>query len=205
VAREDKNVFDEGQNPAKAGGIDKKRIENAVREILLAIGEDPTRQALIRTPARVANMYAEIFSGISKDPKDCLEFFDEKYDESGIVSLKKINFHSMCDHHMIPFFGTASIAYIPSGDKILGISKLARIVDIFSRRLQTQERLTRNIADFIEKETKTPGVAVILEAEHLCVAMRGIKKNGCKTMTSIFRGELAEPERKLEIMSLLDV
>ena len=182
--------------------IDNKRIEKAVREILLAVGEDPEREGLKETPERVARMYAELLAGMNEDPKEHLRsIFTENYDE--IVLLRNIPFYSICEHHLIPFIGKAHVAYLPSG-AILGISKLARIVDCFARRLQAQERLTYQIADFIMNNLKTQGVAVVLEASHSCMTIRGIKKPGSAMVTSAVRGIFKrDPKTRNEVMSLM--
>ena len=166
--------------------MDKKRIEAAVREILSAIGENPGREGLQATPSRVARMYEEIFSGNGDDPSEHLKTtFDENYNE--IVVLKDIPFNSMCEHHMMPFTGKAHLAYLPKG-RIVGLSKLARVVEGFARRLQVQERLTCQIAEAMMKTIKPRGVAVLLEASHSCMTMRGIKKPGSVMVTSALRG-----------------
>ena len=167
--------------------MDKKKIEKAVRDILTAVGEDPSREGLKDTPRRVANMYEEIFEGIHKNADDDLAvFFEKEHDE--IILLKGIPLYSVCEHHMLPFIGTAHVAYIPDGNRITGLSKIARVVDTFSRRLQVQERLTTEIADTLMKKLRPKGVLVIIEAEHLCMSMRGIKKPGVVTTTSAVRG-----------------
>ncbi len=167
--------------------MNKEKIKKAVRSILEALGEDPDRDGLKNTPQRVANMYEEIMGGIGKDPKKDLEvFFEKEHDE--IVLLKDIPLYSMCEHHMVPFIGRAHVAYIPDGNRITGLSKLARVVDTLSRRLQVQERLTTEIAETIMKKLKPKGVLVIIEAEHLCMSMRGVKKPGTITTTSAVRG-----------------
>jgi GTP cyclohydrolase IA len=166
--------------------IDTVKIEKAIKEILEAIGEDPNREGLIETPKRIANMYSEIFAGINTNPESVMKcFYEENHKE--MVIAKDIPFYSMCEHHMLPFFGKASIAYIPN-KKISGISKLARITDAFSKRLQLQERLTTQIAEFLMKELSPQGVMVYIEAEHLCMSMRGIQKQGTKMVTSAVRG-----------------
>ena len=166
--------------------MDKKRIESAVREILEAIGEDPDRDGLLATPGRVARMYEEILGGHNTDPGHHLQTtFDEDYNE--IVVLKDIPFDSMCEHHMMPFHGKAHIAYLPKG-RIVGLSKLARLVEGYARRLQVQERLTCQIADTLMKTLKPRGVAVLLEASHSCMTMRGVKKPGSLMITSALRG-----------------
>lgn len=182
--------------------IDAERIEKAVREILLAIGEDIERQGLKQTPARVAKMYTELLSGINEDPKKHLRsVFTEEHDE--IVLLRDIPFYSICEHHVMPFIGTAHVAYLPS-KKVIGVSKLARIVDSFAHRLQVQERLTGQIADFIMDNLKPLGVAVVLEASHSCVTIRGIKKPGSMMVTSALRGIFKkDPKTRAEVLSLM--
>ena len=156
--------------------MDLKRIENAVKEILIAIGEDPEREGLVETPARVARMYEEVFSGLSEDPVKHIKTFNTGNDE--MVVVRDIPLYSMCEHHLLPFVGKAHIAYIPKNGVVIGLSKLARIVNCFARRPQLQERLTANVADFLEKELDALGVAVVIEAEHLCMTMRGIRASG---------------------------
>lgn len=184
--------------------MDKERIENAVREILIAVGEDPERSGLIETPRRVANMYEEIFAGLHEDPKQHLKFFDEKSNDEMVI-VRDIPFASMCEHHLLPFVGKAHIAYIPSDNRIIGLSKLARIVDNFAKRPQVQERLTHDIADFLEENMKPQGVAVILEAEHSCMTIRGARASGSKTQTSALRGIMKSDARtRAEALALLD-
>lgn len=167
--------------------MDKKKIKKAVRLILEAIGEDLNREGLKDTPERVADMYEEIFAGMKQKPADVIKIFRaEEHDE--MVILKDIPFYSVCEHHMMPFFGMAHIAYIPRGNKLLGLSKLARIVEMFAKRLQLQERLTSQVADTIMKSISPMGVLVIAEAEHLCTTMRGVKKPGSRMVTSAIRG-----------------
>jgi GTP cyclohydrolase I len=182
--------------------VDSKRIEKAVREILLAVGEDVERDGLKKTPERVAKMYAELLAGMQEEPKQHLRsVFTENYDE--IVLLREIPFYSICEHHLMPFIGSAHVAYLPSG-AVLGISKLARIVDCFARRLQSQERLTYQIADFIMNNLKPQGVAVVLEASHSCMTIRGIKKPGSLMVTSALRGIFKrDPKSRSEVMSLM--
>ena len=182
--------------------VDTKRIEKAVREILLAVGEDVEREGLKKTPERVARMYTELLAGMQKDPEKHLRsVFTENYEE--IVLLRGVPFYSICEHHLMPFIGQAHVAYLPSG-RILGISKLARIVDCFARRLQAQERLTYQIADFIMNKLKPHGVAVVLEASHSCMTIRGIKKPGSVMVTSALRGIFKrDPRSRSEIMSLM--
>jgi GTP cyclohydrolase I len=171
--------------------MDKAKIKKAVKDILIAIGENPTREDLLDTPKRVAEMYEEIFSGIKDDPKKELEvILGEKHNE--IVLLKGIPLYSMCEHHLLPFIGRAHVAYIPKGGRVTGLSKLARVVEILCRRLQVQERLTTQIADIIMKKLKPLGVLVVIEAEHLCMSMRGVKKPGATTVTSAVRGLFKE-------------
>lgn len=182
--------------------MDRERIEAAVREILIAVGEDPDREGLVETPARVARMYEEIFSGLEDDPARHLKLFDESSEE--MVVVRDIPLYSMCEHHLIPFLGKAHIAYIPSNGKVIGLSKLARIVDSFARRPQLQERLTGQIADFLYDNLEPMGVAVVVEAEHLCMTMRGARASGAKTMTSALRGTMRSDARtRAEAMSLL--
>jgi GTP cyclohydrolase I len=172
----------------QSGPIDLPRIERAVREILLAIGEDPQRDGLRDTPQRVARMYAELFAGLREDPEQYLSAaFDEDHHE--MVALRDIPFNSMCEHHLMPFEGKAHIAYIPGG-KVLGLSKLARIVDAYSRRPQVQERLTSQIADLLAKRLHVKGCAVVIEAVHTCTTCRGVKKSGSVMVTSALRGIL---------------
>ena len=169
------------------GYMDKKKIKKAVKLILEAIGEDPKRQGLLRTPERVANMYEEVLSGIKKDPiKELTVLLEEDHDE--IVLVKDIPLYSICEHHMTPFIGKAHVAYIPANNRITGISKLARVVDTLSKRLQVQERLTTEIANTIVKKLKPQGAMVVIESEHLCMSMRGVKKSGAVTVTSAVRG-----------------
>jgi GTP cyclohydrolase I len=181
---------------------DVARIEKAVREILLAVGEDVEREGIKQTPARVAGMYSELLEGMQQDPKEHLRgIFTEKYNE--IVLLRDISFYSICEHHLMPFIGSAHVAYLPAG-AVLGVSKLARIVDCFAHRLQVQERLTDQIADFLMNSLKPQGVAVVLEASHSCMTIRGIKKPGSVMVTSALRGIFkTDPRSRSEIMSLM--
>ena len=182
--------------------MDKQRIEAAVREILIAIGEDPDREGLAETPSRVARMYEEIFGGLEDDPTRHLKLFDESSEE--MVVVRDIPLYSMCEHHLIPFLGKAHIAYIPSDGRVIGLSKLARIVDCFARRPQLQERLTSQVADFLYENLQPMGVAVVIEAEHLCMTMRGARASGAKTMTSALRGTMrSNTKTRAEAMSLL--
>jgi GTP cyclohydrolase I len=182
--------------------VDTERIEKAVREILLAVGENPKRAGLKNTPKRVAAMYTELLAGMNEDPaKHIRSVFTEEYDE--IVLLRDIPFYSICEHHLMPFIGSAHVAYLPSG-RVIGVSKLARIVDCFSRRLQVQERLTDQIADFLMTSLKPQGVAVVLEASHSCMTIRGVKKPGSTMVTSSLRGIFRkDPKSREEIMSLI--
>ena len=184
--------------------MDKQRIENAVREILLAIGEDPEREGLLETPARVARMYEEIFSGLESNPEQHLKIFHEPQEHNDLVLVRDIPLYSVCEHHLLPFVGKAHIAYIPDKGKIIGLSKFARIVDCFARRPQVQERLTAQIADFLYKNMEPLGVAVVIEAEHLCMTMRGARAAGATTMTSALRGSMrSDAKTRSEVMALL--
>ncbi len=186
------------------GDIDTGRIEKAVREILEAIGEDPDREGLQNTPERVAAMYAEVFSGLHDDPDQHLSVtFAAEHDE--MVMVKDIPLYSSCEHHLVPFVGQAHVAYIPNEDgRITGLSKLARLVDSYSRRPQVQERLTTQIADEIERSLTPRGVLVVLEAEHLCMSMRGVQKPGTTTITSAVRGLFRDnPATRAEAMAFI--
>ena len=182
--------------------VDTERIKKAVKEILIAVGEDTEREGLKKTPERVARMYTELLGGMHEDVKKHLKStFTENYDE--IVLLRDIPFYSICEHHLMPFIGSAHVAYLPTGT-VLGVSKLARIVDCFARRLQTQERLTFQIADFLMESLKSQGVAVILEASHSCMTIRGIKKPGSVMVTSALRGLFRrDPKSRNEVLSLM--
>lgn len=183
--------------------MDKERIQNAVREILLAVGEDPDREGLLETPKRVANMYEEIFAGLTEDPKQHIKLFNEQSNDEMVI-VKDIPFYSMCEHHLLPFFGKAHIGYIPSDNKIIGLSKLARIVDNFAKKPQVQERLTSDIADFLNDNLQPKSVAVIMEAEHMCMTMRGARAAGSKTQTSALRGIMrTDAKTRAEVLSLL--
>jgi GTP cyclohydrolase I len=184
-------------------GMDKEKIKKAVRMILEEIDRKPDRPDLSRTPERVANMYEDIFSGSFVRPEDALEvMLAEKHDE--IVLVKDIPIYSMCEHHMLPFFGKAHIGYIPKNNRITGLSKFARVVEVYAKRLQVQERLTSSIADLIMKKLKPYGVIVVIEAEHLCMIMRGVKKPGSYTITSAVRGVFKENEKtRAEALSLI--
>jgi len=183
--------------------MDKARIEAAVREILIAIGEDPDREGLVETPRRVANMYEEVFSGMTEDPKAHVKLFSESQPDE-LVTVRDIPLHSMCEHHLLPFIGVAHVAYIPQNGKVIGLSKLARIINTYARRPQLQERLTAQVADFLEQELQPKGVAVIIEAEHLCMTMRGARAAGAKTTTSALRGSMRSDARtRSEALSLI--
>jgi GTP cyclohydrolase I len=184
--------------------MDLKRIEKAVREIVEAVGENPNREGLKDTPSRVARMYAELLNGMRHDPSEHLNsMFHEAYDE--IVLLRDVPFYSVCEHHLMPFIGKTHLAYLPDG-KVLGVSKLARIVDAFARRLQVQERLTDQIADFLMTNLKPKGVAVVLEASHSCMTIRGIKKPGSMMVTSALRGIFKKDSRsRSEVLTLMHV
>lgn len=181
----------------------KEIIMNAVKDILKAVGEDPERAGLIETPKRVANMYEEMFAGLDSDPKQHLKLFDESSNDE-VVVVRDIPFSSMCEHHLLPFVGKAHIAYIPSNNKIIGLSKFARIVDNFAKKPQVQERLTSDIADFLNDNLQPKGVAVIIEAEHMCMSIRGAKASGAITKTSALRGLMRNDARtRAEVLSLL--
>ncbi|MEU7434451.1 MULTISPECIES: GTP cyclohydrolase I FolE [Streptomyces] len=187
----------------KLGVFDEKRAENAVRELLIAVGEDPDREGLLETPARVARAYKEIFAGLWQKPEDVLTTtFDLGHDE--MVLVKDIELVSSCEHHLVPFVGVAHVGYIPSADgKITGLSKLARLVDVFARRPQVQERLTTQIADSLMEILEPRGVIVVIECEHMCMTMRGVRKPGAKTTTSAVRGQLRDAATRAEAMSLI--
>lgn len=186
----------------KTHQVDHGRIEKAVREILIAVGEDPDREGLQETPARVARMYAELFSGLREDPAIHLrKVFTEKYDE--VVLVKDIHFNSMCEHHLLPFVGKAHIGYLPDG-KVVGLSKLARVVESVGRRPQVQERMTEQIADLVENCLNAKGVAVVLEASHSCMTIRGVRRPGSSCITSAMRGAFRENlASRAEILGLM--
>ncbi|WP_229052279.1 GTP cyclohydrolase I FolE [Aeromicrobium sp. Leaf350] len=183
--------------------IDHARAEAAIRELLIAIGEDPERDGLRETPARVARSYGELVAGLDQDPTEVLTAtFDVGHDE--LVLVKDIEMWSLCEHHLVPFFGVAHIGYIPAAEgNVTGLSKLARLVDVFARRPQVQERLTTQIADALTEVLSPRGVIVVIEAEHLCMTMRGIRKGGAKTITSAVRGQLRETATRAEAMGLI--
>ena len=193
---------DDDQRHPAPGTVDEPRIARAVREILAAVGEDPDREGLVETPARVARMYAELFSGLREDPRVHLrKFFSEEYDE--VVLVRDISFNSMCEHHMLPFMGQAHIGYVPDG-RVIGLSKLARVVETVARRPQVQERMTETIANLLLEELQAKGVAVVIEATHTCMTVRGIRKPGSLCVTSamkgIFRSNLSS---RSEVMNLI--
>jgi len=182
--------------------IDVERIQKAVREILAAVGEDPDREGLLETPSRVARMYCELFGGLHEDPRVHLQkFFTEAYDE--IVLVRDIEFHSMCEHHMLPFMGKAHIGYLPSG-RVVGLSKLARVVEVVARRPQVQERMTETIANLLIEELHVKGVAVVVEASHTCMTIRGVRKPDALCVTSAMKGAFRNnPSSRAEIMTLI--
>jgi GTP cyclohydrolase I len=185
-------------------GVDLPRAAAAVRELLLAVGENPDRDGLRETPERVARSYAEIFGGLFTDPSDVLQTtFDEDHDE--LILVKDIPLYSVCEHHLVPWHGTAAVGYIPGRDgRVTGLSKLARVVDLYARRPQVQERLTKQIANTIDERLNPRGVIVVVDAEHLCMAMRGIRKPGARTVTSAVRGILrSDPRTRAEALSLI--
>ena len=189
-------------NGSETSPIDQERIRAAVREILLAVGEDPDREGLCETPERVARMYAEMFAGLDKDPRELLQkTFTQKYDE--MVIVKDIGFESICEHHLLPFLGKAHVAYLPNG-KIVGLSKLARVVEVLSRRPQVQERMTEELADLLMDELDARGVGVILEATHTCMTIRGIRKANSMCTTSAMRGTFrTNQSTRAELMALV--
>ncbi len=183
------------------GSYDPALVQHAVRQLLAAIGEDPERDGLVETPDRVGRAYAEIFGGLGEDPAQHLSKTFE-VDTDDLVVVKDIEFASMCEHHLMPFFGTVSVAYLPSGGRVTGLSKLARCVDGYARRPQIQERLTQQIATALESALSPVGVAVKVKAEHMCMTMRGVRKYGSETVTVSFRGELDNPSKRQEVLAL---
>ena len=183
--------------------FDQIRAEKAVRELLLAVGEDPDRNGLVDTPARVARAYAELFSGLRQRPEEVLSTtFDLSHDE--LILVKDIEVYSTCEHHLVPFHGVAHVGYIPNPEgRITGLSKLARLVDVYAKRPQVQERLTTQVAEALERELEPQGVIVVIECEHLCMSMRGIRKPGARTVTSAVRGQLRDPTTRAEAMLLI--
>ena len=190
-------------NAVPSGEVDLPRIEAAVREILTAVGEDPDREGLLDTPARVARAYAETFVGLRQTPADVLDkTFDVEHEE--LILVRDIEVYSTCEHHLVPFHGVAHVGYIPSASgRVTGLSKLARLVDVYAKRPQVQERLTTQIADALVEHLDAQGVIVVVEAEHLCMSMRGIRKPGARTITSAVRGQLRNTATRAEAMSLL--
>ncbi len=196
------SAADDGAGSPSGGGVDMPRIEAAVREILAAVGEDPDREGLLETPARVARMYAELFSGLRQDPREHLRAaFTEKYDE--IVLVRDIAFNSVCEHHLLPFMGRAHVGYLPDG-RVLGLSKLARIVEVVAHRPQVQERMTEQIADLLVEDLGAKGVAVVVEASHTCMTIRGVRKPGSVCVTSAMKGLFrSNVSSRAEVMALI--
>jgi len=190
-------------NDGERGSVDRPRIEAAIREILFAIGEDPDREGLRETPARVARSYDELFAGLSQDPAETISaVFDIGHHE--MILVKDIEVYSICEHHLLPFHGVAHVAYIPGEHgRITGLSKLARLVDVYARRPQVQERLATQIADALVEHVGARGVIVVLECEHLCMSMRGVRKPGARTVTSAVRGVMRDAATRAEAMSLI--
>lgn len=183
--------------------VDEKRIEAAVREILAAIGDNPDREGLVETPRRVARMYSEIFAGMDEDAAAHLKVFNEGNNDEMVI-VRDIPMYSMCEHHLLPFIGKAHIAYIPGNGRVIGLSKLARIVNTYAKRPQLQERLTAQVADFLYENLSPQGVAVVVEAEHLCMTMRGARASGSQTRTSALRGNMrSDAKTRAEVMALL--
>ena len=183
--------------------MDKKKIEKAVRDILVAVGENPARHDIKDTPKRVAEMYGEILGGMKLNPEKELEVVFEK-DHDEIILLKNIPLYSICEHHLLPFIGKAHVAYLPSNNRVTGLSKIVRVVDAFAKRLQVQERLTTDIAEIIMRKLKPKGVLVVIEAEHLCMSMRGVRKPGVLTITSAVRGVFRKNEKtRAEALALI--
>jgi GTP cyclohydrolase I len=187
-----------------APGYDGPRVEAAVRELLLAIGEDLGRDGLQQTPARVARAYAEMFAGLRQNPRDVLTTsFELEHDE--LVLVRDIEVFSVCEHHLVPFHGVAHVGYIPSADgRVTGLSKIARLVDLYARRPQVQERMTAQVADAMTEIVGARGVLVVVDCEHLCMSMRGVRKAGSRTVTSAVRGQLRNPATRAEAMSLIN-
>lgn len=199
---EDDDAFDRQTSALLPANIDRPRVEKAVREILLAIGEDPDREGLKKTPSRVARAYSELFAGLQDDPRRHLRtVFTAEYDE--VVLLRDIPFASMCEHHLLPFTGKAHVAYLPRG-RVVGLSKLARLVEGFARRPQIQEQMTTQICQALMEELEPKGAAVVIEAVHTCMTIRGVKKTGASMMTSALRGTFrSDPRTRQEIFSML--
>lgn len=192
-----------GATHAPTSGVDLPRAQAAVRELLLALGEDPDREGLRDTPARVARAYQEAFAGLHQRPEDLLtSTFDIRHEE--LVLVRDIELYSTCEHHLLPFHGVAHVGYIPSkGGRVAGLSKLARLVELYARRPQVQERLTCQIADALVRHVRAQGVIVVVDCEHLCMSMRGVRKPGARTITSAVRGGLRDPATRAEAMSLI--
>ena len=190
-------------DPAQRQSFDQQKIENAIKEIIIAIGEDPDRDGLQDTPARVARAYKEMFSGLYKRPEEVLATtFDLNHNE--LVIVKNIDIFSVCEHHLLPFVGKASVGYIPNNNgQITGLSKLARLIDVYAKRPQVQERLTSQVADALMRILKPQGVIVVIECEHFCMSMRGVSKPGSKTTTSVVRGNLQDPALRHEALTLI--
>ena len=190
-------------DPAQRQSFDQTKIEKAIREIIIAIGEDPDRDGLQDTPARVARAYKEMFSGLYKRPEEVLATtFDLNHNE--LVIVKNIDIFSVCEHHLLPFVGKASVGYIPNNNgQITGLSKLARLIDVYAKRPQVQERLTSQVADALMRILKPQGVIVVIECEHFCMSMRGVSKPGSKTTTSVVRGNLEDPSLRHEALTLI--
>ncbi len=190
-------------DPAQRQGFDQQKIENAIREIIIAIGEDPDRDGLQDTPARVARAYKEMFAGLYERPEEVLATtFDLNHNE--LVIVKNIDIFSVCEHHLLPFVGKASVGYIPNNNgQITGLSKLARLIDVYAKRPQVQERLTSQVADALMRILKPQGVIVVIECEHFCMSMRGVNKPGSKTVTSVVRGNLEDPALRHEALTLI--
>ena len=191
------------REPPALGPFDRERAERAVRELLIAVGEDPDREGLLETPARVARAYEEIFGGMRQTAEDVLTTtFDLGHDE--LVIVRDIEVYSTCEHHLVPFHGVAHVGYIPGNDgRITGLSKLARLVDVYAKRPQVQERLTSQVADALMRILQPKGAIVVVSCEHLCMSMRGVRKPGARTMTSAVRGALTDPATRAEAMALL--
>ena len=188
---------------ASGSAVDQPRIQRAIREILAAIGEDPDRDGLVETPRRVARAYAEMYAGLHQDAADVLSTSFE-LDHQELVLVKDIPFYSTCEHHLVPFHGSAHVGYIPSDDgRVTGLSKLARLVEVYARRPQVQERLTTQIVEALMTHLKPKGAIVVIECEHMCMSMRGIRKPGAKTVTSAVRGQIRETATRAEAMSLI--
>lgn len=190
-------------DPAQRQSFDQQKIENAIREIIIAIGEDPDRDGLQDTPARVARAYKEMFAGLYQRPEEVLATtFDLNHNE--LIIVKNIDIFSVCEHHLLPFVGKASVGYIPNNNgQITGLSKLARLIDVYAKRPQVQERLTSQVADALMRILKPQGVIVVIECEHFCMSMRGVSKPGSKTTTSVVRGNLQDPALRHEALTLI--